>query len=657
MGREATAWRFPSWARWPGKADPAVAEAALVALGQIGGEAALAALQAAPGPGQLQTPRQQALLLAAESVLAEGNTARAAVTFRSLLAQNDEAMAPAALRGLVRAEKSAPELSAALNAPSRALRATAARLVNESNDPEVIGGILAKFDSFPPAVQLTLLETISHPAALPAARQAAESQSEEIRVAALAALGRVGDASVVPLLVRAVAAGSAPARAAARASLLALRGPGVQEALLASAQAGESAARTQAIQALSGRNAKACTEALLKLAGDPDVGVRTAAINALGVLAEAKDLPALVFLMARAGADRDKVESALAQAALRLTDKEAAVAPLLEALAGATPENQATLLRVLAQVPSQKSLVALRNAVKSADAGVQDAAMRGLADWPDAAAIPDLAAILRAPSSETHRVLALRGLVRLSSSLAPGPAAQSLAEAMALCRTPAEKKQVLGALTGVPSRGTLELAMSCLGDRTLELEAATATATLARRLQSTEPTASRQAVEKIREVCTLPEARRLADDPRLRLAGLVNIASRGKASSPDGLEKDGEAGGDQAAIDANAGTYWDEADGAALYRLVVEFPAPEKICALSILGYQQHNYAPKDFEVICDGRTVRKITGATYEENFLALPIEEVSARTVELKITGYYGGSPAIRELGIYQRAQPKQP
>ena len=242
-------------------------------------------------------------------------------------------------------------------------------------------------------------------------------------------------------------------------------------------------------------------------------------------------------LMTRAGADRDKVESALAQAALRLTDKEAAVAPLLKALAGATPENQAALLRVLAQVPSQKSLVALRDAVKSADAGVQDAAMRGLADWPDAAAIPDLAAILRAPSSETHRVLALRGLVRLSSSLAPGPAAQSLAEAMALCRTPAEKKQVLGALTGVPSRGTLELAMSCLGDRTLELEAATATASLARRLQSSEPAASRQAVEKIREVCTLPEARRLADDPRLRLAGLANIASRGTASIPTGWQR------------------------------------------------------------------------------------------------------------------------
>ena len=295
--------------------DPSVAEAALVALGQIGGEAALSAVQAVPAPGKLQRPRQQALLLAAESVLAAGNATRAAATFRSLLAQNEDVMAPAALRGLVQAEKSAPELSASLSSGSPALRAAAARLVNESNDPEVITTVLAKFGSYAPAVQITLLGAINHPAALPAVRTAAESQSEEVRVAALGALGRVGDASVVPLLLRAVGTGAGPARAAARASLLALRGPGVQEALLAAAQAGESASRTEAIQALSGRNATSCAEALLKLAGDPDVGVRTAAINALGVLAEAKDLPALVSLMARAGADREKVESALAQAA------------------------------------------------------------------------------------------------------------------------------------------------------------------------------------------------------------------------------------------------------------------------------------------------------------------------------------------------------
>ena len=39
---------------------------------------------------------------------------------------------------------------------------------------------------------------------------------------------------------------------------------------------------------------------------------------------------------------------------------------------------------------------------------------------------------------------------------------------------------------------------------------------------------------------------------------MVNIAPQGMASSPDGLKKDGAAGGDQAAIDGNPDTYWDE---------------------------------------------------------------------------------------------------
>ena len=640
-----------------GDADPAVAEAALDALGHIGGEAALAALQTAPAPGSLRRGRQHALLLAAESVLAEGKTSLAAATFRSLFQQHDDALAPAALRGLVMAEKAPPELSASLTAESPVLRGVAARLINESSDAETITTVLARFGSYAPDVQIMLLGVLNHPAALPVVRTAAESPSQDIRVAALAALGRVGDASTVPLLVRSAATGAGPASAAARASLLTLRGAGVQAALLAAAETGESAARQEAVQALSGRNAKDCAGALLKLARDPDAAVRAGAIRALGTMAEAKDLPAMVSMMIQAGADRENVESALAQAALRMADADAAVTPLLEALPAATPENQAALLRVVSHVPSPKSLAALRAGLKNADAHLQDVALRGLAEWPDAAPVSDMSAILRSPSTETQRALALRGLVRMAPELGAEQTVQPMAEAMRLCQSVSEKKLVLGALAGVPSRGALELAMSCLGDRAVELEAATAVASLAKRLQTTEPAASGKAVRRMLEACTLPEARKLAESPQLRLAGMVNIAPRGRASSPDGLEKDGTASGDQAAIDGNPNTYWDETDGAKLYRLVVEFPNPERICALSIVGYQHHSFAPKDFEILCDGKAVRKITGATYEENFLALPIEEVTARTVELKITGYYGGSPAIRELGIYQRVGSEKP
>jgi len=151
-------------------------------------------------------------------------------------------------------------------------------------------------------------------------------------------------------------------------------------------------------------------------------------------------------------------------------------------------------------------------------------------------------------------------------------------------------------------------------------------------------------------VCTEPAARQLADSAWFVVGSLVNIAPQGTASSPDDLEKDGASGGDQAAIDGDPATYWDEEDSKGLYRLVVALPQPERIAAISITGYEHHQFAPKDFEILCDGKAVKKIEDAQYEDNLLIVKLDEVTCSTVELKITGYYGQSPAIRELGLYR-------
>lgn len=132
-------------------------------------------------------------------------------------------------------------------------------------------------------------------------------------------------------------------------------------------------------------------------------------------------------------------------------------------------------------------------------------------------------------------------------------------------------------------------------------------------------------------------------------AGLVNIAVLGTASSPDGLEQDGDGKGDRAGVDGDPNTYWDESDGAKLYRYVVTFKQPEKIAALAIMGWAQHDFAPRDFEVLCDGKLVKPIQQAAYTKNILHVPLPETACQSLELKITGYYGRSPAIRELGVF--------
>ena len=138
-----------------------------------------------------------------------------------------------------------------------------------------------------------------------------------------------------------------------------------------------------------------------------------------------------------------------------------------------------------------------------------------------------------------------------------------------------------------------------------------------------------------------------------------NLALGATADSPDELDSDGETSGDQAAIDGKADTYWDEIDDQALYRLRLKFPAETAVAVLWITGFSHHNYAPKDFDVVCDGRVVKSVRDARYRNNKLRVDFEKTVCRSLELKITGYYGASPAIRELEVFETAEglPLQP
>ena len=228
---------------------------------------------------------------------------------------------------------------------------------------------------------------------------------------------------------------------------------------------------------------------------------------------------------------------------------------------------------------------------------------------------------------------------------------KGLAEAMALASAPADQKAVLAGLAEVKHVAALKLAADCLSRPEVEVEAAHAVVRLAKKLQATDAASAGAAVQRILDTCRSPAARQLAENAGIILGDMVNIAPQGIASSPDGLEKDGAAGGDQAAIDGNLDTYWDEQDGAKLYRLVVQFKQPVKISALSLVGYAHQNFAPKTFQVLCDGQSVKQVANASYTDNFLVVPLPETACQSVELSITGYYGGSPAIRELGLYER------
>jgi len=121
------------------------------------------------------------------------------------------------------------------------------------------------------------------------------------------------------------------------------------------------------------------------------------------------------------------------------------------------------------------------------------------------------------------------------------------------------------------------------------------------------------------------------------------------ASSP-GIP-DGNGGGAMAAIDENEETYWDETNDQEAYSLKLTLPFTKMINTLTIKGWQHQKFAPKDFLVSIDGQLVKKVQNAQYENNFLEIQFDSQEGKEIQLNITGYYGSSPAIRELKIFHQ------
>ena len=75
------------------------------------------------------------------------------------------------------------------------------------------------------------------------------------------------------------------------------------------------------------------------------------------------------------------------------------------------------LLTVLSRIGGQQALEAVREQLHRGNAEIKKAAIRSMADWPDATPSADLMKIAKSGRDSTNHVLALRGSI---SEIVPG---------------------------------------------------------------------------------------------------------------------------------------------------------------------------------------------------------------------------------------------
>jgi uncharacterized protein len=624
----------PELSRLAGESDAATAGACLEALGRIGGDQAAAALLAAEGkiPAPLKPRLSVALLICADELVVSGRTQQATAVLERLAGPEQlPFIRMAAFTTHVKAlgEKGSAMVIAALSGDDEVLQKAAIRALRSmAQQASLAHPVAERLERLPVPSQVQAIVWLGEcrdPAAQPALIKAASSNVPAVRQAALTALGLAGDASVIRVLTGIAAKGSDEDKRLVAGSLVRLRGSDVDSAMIAALKVAPPTEQRELIRGLELRQTKAAVPALFELAGGEDASIRHAAIAALGKLGDAGICAGLVRLMQ---ADPQDAVSAMAEICRRETTAE----PMLKALATVSPLGKAALLEALGSMGGAQALAAVRAELKAEDAEVRVAAVRALANWPDAAPLDDLAVLASTTTDARTKALALRGLAHLAplAKDRPREAVNIITGAIKAGGAPSEQKALLAALGEIADASALSALQAFLNEPALASEAKAAIDQIQeRRAKAPTPPWDDQAVA-------------LFNSPE-------NLCRGATATNLDNLAPDGQGQGPFAALDGNPETYWDETDNQPLYSLRVELKQPATVACLRILGYQHHNYAPKDFEVLGDGKLLKKVENAVYARNLLTVDLPPTECRTIELKITGYYGQSPAIRELGLF--------
>jgi HEAT repeat protein len=460
--------------------DAAVAAAAVAALGGIGGAPALAALAEARAKtsGTMHVRASEAYIRCA----ARAETAAALKAYKEVLAVREPAaIHAAALAGIAgRAGKDAiPVLAANLASREPHVQAAAVRLLRSIPGAETTSIFLEQLPKLAPAGQVRVITALADRGdvtARPALVAAVNAGSAEVRSAALAGVGKVGDRSNLMLLAESAGTRAGAEQEAARESLYTVRGLDVDAAILAALNSTTGAVRAEFIRATGERAIEKAAEALLVMAGrDPDRGVRREALRALRNVGRQEHVPALLNLVleARGASDRREAAQMLATV-LRRSDT-----PQIEVLESAykdakSPEARAAVLGVMGQASWDQTLPLVRSALKDGDADVRRAAILALTEWVTPAPIEDLFEAAKSMPVPAHRVLALRGYLRLLGIQANRSTLESVrlvSEAIPLAAAPEEKKAILSLLTRYSSEESLVLVQKMLTDPEVATEA------------------------------------------------------------------------------------------------------------------------------------------------------------------------------------------
>ena len=530
-------------------ADTNVACAAAMALGRIGGQQAIEALQGAwphPLSGALHDAEFDGLLACANRLLTEGDRASALIIFQGLNRYSKtEAEGHALFRGVILASgpRGISLMAQAIAGNDAAEQGAALQVAAQMEGSDATRALADLLPRVKVPVQIALLDCLDRrgdTSAMAAVAKMADSSDPDMRLAAINALGDLGDGSVALLLAREAATATGQEKIAARQALVNLRRGDVTPALLAAFTTAPATVEPELIRALGDRGDASAVPKLLEMAHSQDEGMRSSSLQALALLAGPTQLADLVQLAVQATTDdaRSEAADALGSACQRLESRSGHcdVQALVEAVRSGPLAARLALLPVCSGLPEPLVREALRAALQDSEIRVREAARHVLCDTRDGELLPDLLQLASGDEEKTRR-LAIRGCVRLATQEEGVKLSneQKLAAFKTILDKPLdapEKRLVLSGLASIPDRQALGLAAAMLDDPAVQAEAAQSVIAIAGSIATTQPDAAGAALTKALAVVTDPTTQASAMEARKKIWKMSGFVTQWQVAGP-----------------------------------------------------------------------------------------------------------------------------
>jgi HEAT repeat protein len=487
-----------------GDANADVASAAAVALGHIGGAEAAGPLkqELAGAPATVRSAIAEGLVLCAEQFAASGNSAEAVSIFDQVRkAEVPHQRMLEATRGaiLARGNDGIPLLLEQLRSSDKGLFYIGLGTAREFPGSEIDKALAAELDRATPeraALVITAMADRPKTVDREAIVKAASRGAKPVRLAAIEALGRVGNGTVLEPLLAVAREADPELKEAAKEALVALPGDSINTEIAERVSAAGANVDPLLLEVVGERRIDA-VPALIKALDNPNRAVRSAALAALGSTVPDKYLSVLIAQVVNQKDSelQPAAQAALKKASARMPDREASAAHIATAMNTAPAPIKSVLLETLAAVGGTKAVQTIGAAAKSSDATLQDVSTRVLGEWLTLDAAPVLLDLSKTPGKYQGR--ALRGYLRLARQFASSDQqrAEMCASALEAARQPADQKLVIDVMRRYPSLDMLRLAVKAADIPALKEDAKSAAVTIADKLPKTDET--RQLLSKV----------------------------------------------------------------------------------------------------------------------------------------------------------------